>query len=161
MENAKYFLPILIVSLMIHCEKPTRSGFDEIKSLHIKGRVIDGYTKKGLPFAKIRFYSAFRPAESVSYSDLNGYYELNTFEVYCSEFVSVPNKIDPAWRANDRYFITATKAGYDTVNIGAYFANIFCFDVDQIVNLSIIHLNYKKGSINNIHNKKMFPINKE
>ncbi len=143
----KYILLFVLAIQILHCDKHSVVDFDKTKILKIRGRVIDRNSKDGVSAAKVRFYSIYRPAETIVFTDNSGFYELLTFEVFCSEFVVVPEDMDLTWRPNDRYFISATKVGYDTLTSGAFFADIHCFDIDQIVNMSIIHLNHQEESV--------------
>jgi len=133
---------ILLLLCLAGCESATRSGFDEKKTLVIFGRVADSETNRGLADAEVRFFSISDPSSTSIFTDKDGNYSMETFEVYCVDFVSTPDEIDPFFVPHDRYFLWATKAGYDTVRYGAFGANIHCFDIDQRVNFRLRHLNH-------------------
>jgi len=135
---------IILLSLLTFtsCEEATRSGFDEKKTLLIFGYVLDVETKKGLAGAKVWFYSISDDSVLAVYTDEEGAYSMKTFIVYCVDFVPTPDKLDRFFIPHDRYFISATKAGYDTVSFGAFGANVQCFDIAQQVDFRLHHLNH-------------------
>ena len=124
------------------CENAVRSGFDEKKNLLIIGYVVDIETKKGLAGAQVNFYSITDDSVSTVYTNEQGAYSMRTFEVYCVDFVPMPEDIDWFVIPHDRYFISATKSGYDTVRFGAFSVNLQCFDIKQQVDFRLQHLNH-------------------
>ena len=135
---------IIILSLLTitGCEEVTRSGFDENKTLAIFGYVLDVETKQGLAGAKVWFFSISDDSASVTYTNEEGAYAIETFVVYCVDFVPTPDEFDGFFIPHDRYFISATKTGYDTVSFGAFGANVQCFDIAQQVDFRLRHLNH-------------------
>ena len=133
---------ILFIFTSFSCDQPTRSGYVEQKTLRIKGRVVDFRTNQPLDNAVVYFYADWETEGYTTSTAETGYYLLTVPDVHCEELVGTPAEFDPNFFAIDRYFISATKLGYDTVTIGAFAAGIHCFDFTQQVNFKISHLNY-------------------
>ncbi len=133
---------VLILVLLLSCDKVTRSGYREQQTIEIAGNVIDFTTNRVLEDVTVRFYAIWDAEGSTAETNEFGYYQLTASDVFCTEFVDTPLDFDPLWVPVDRYFISATKAGEDTVTYGAFVADIHCFDVLQLVNFKLTHLNH-------------------
>jgi hypothetical protein len=132
----------IILILLVSCENPSRSGFDEIKTLTIQGLVTDRISEEPLKNVTVRFFAVFDSTGSTGETNELGFYLLKAPDVICTEFESTPTQYDPLYVPADRYFISATKTGYDTVTYSASGVDLHCFDVLQQVNFKLRHLNH-------------------
>jgi hypothetical protein len=142
--NSLFRSSIFLILIMIcsQCaDNSIRSGFRAQRSLKITGSVIDASTREELQDVIVNFYAYWQEEGSTTKTNTIGQYTLIAENVLCTELVGTPAEFDPLWFPTDRYFISATKAGYDTVTFGAFAANIHCFDVEQKVNFILTHLN--------------------